>query len=62
MAGRPFFGRLPAAHTKAEENEAEAIVDHAAQAPSGLLAVREHVEMPPVCATARDSDGALDVR
>ena len=42
--------------------QAEAIVEGAVQATGVLLAVEEHAEMPPVWATARDSEGALGVR
>ena len=41
---------------------AKAIVEHAVHETRLLLAVREHAEMPPNCATARGSDSALAVR
>ena len=66
LAGGPFYsGRLPT-HAKVyreyNRHAAEAILEHAVQAIGVLLAVREHAEMPPVCATARGDEDALGVR
>ena len=62
LAGGPFYsGRLPT-NAKVYRHAAEAIVEHAVQAIGVLLAVREHAEMPPVCATARGDEDALGVR
>ena len=47
---------------KSIRHAAKAIVEHAVHETRLLLAVREHAEMPPNCATARGSDSALAVR
>ena len=47
---------------KSHRHAAQAIVEHAVHETRLLLAVREHAEMPPLCAMARGSDSALAVR